>query len=90
MREADADARPLNELVRLPADQVHVAKQAFVAMQFKSAKGPYPQIPCGCGRTIPLRFAIRCLYCGEYYCEACAEVHFGETREEYRRRHKQA
>lgn len=62
-------------------------KAAFVAKQFKEAmyhEGEAVQkVTCGCGLTMPLRFAYRCLYCGEYYCMACAERHFGKTREEY-------
>ena len=58
-------------------------KAAFVAAQWKQAKGPQPDVVCGCGLKLPLRFAYRCLYCGEFYCQSCAEQHFGKTREQY-------
>lgn len=35
------------------------------------------------GSRIPIRFAYRCLYCGEYFSQVGAEEHFGKTREEY-------
>jgi hypothetical protein len=41
-------------------------------------------VTCGCGRRIPLRFAYRCYYCFEYFCEDCAAIHYGKTREQYR------
>ena len=58
-------------------------KAAFVAAQWKQAKGPQPDVTCGCGLKLPLRFAYRCLYCGQWYCQTCAEQHFGKTREQY-------
>ncbi len=36
------------------------------------------------GHTIPVWMAFRCLYCGEYFSQAAAEEHFGETRAEYK------
>ena len=38
---------------------------------------------CECGLTLPLRFAFRCLYCGQFYCARCAGEHFGATRAQY-------
>ena len=63
------------------------SKQDFVAKQFREAmyqEGKTVQeVTCGCGLTMPLRFAYKCLYCGEFYCQSCAEQHFGKTREQY-------
>ena len=63
------------------------AKITFVAKQFKEAMyqegQSVQQVTCGCGLTMPLRFAFRCLYCGEFYCQPCAEDHFGKTRAQY-------
>ncbi len=42
-----------------------------------------PMVTCRCGNHMPLRFAYKCYYCGEYLCDACAAVHFGKTREQY-------
>lgn len=39
---------------------------------------------CGhCANRIPVTFAYRCLYCGVWFCQSCAELHFGETRSGY-------
>lgn len=50
--------------------------------QFQLAKGPQ-MLPCECGRDLPIRFMFRCFYCRLWFCEACAEIHFGKSREEY-------
>ena len=41
-------------------------------------------VTCPCGRCRGITHAVRCLYCKIWYCETCAEEHFGQTREEYR------
>jgi len=43
----------------------------------------YAVITCECGRCRPMLRMFRCLYCGCWFCQACAEVHFGKTRKEY-------
>ncbi len=62
-------------------------KAAFVAKQSREAtyhEGQKVQeVTCFCGTCAPLRWMYRCLYCGEFYCQRCAEVHFGKTRAEY-------
>ena len=60
-------------------------KQIFVAAQWRELLSEIPQVTCGCGLKMPLRFSYRCLYCGEYYCQSCAESHFGMTRSEYQK-----
>lgn len=60
------------------------ATKALAYKQHLQAKGTQPSIECGCGRAMPLRFFFRCLYCGCWFCEPCAEVHFGMTRAQYR------
>lgn len=63
-------------------------KALFVAKQFREAlyqEGKIVQeVTCRCGLTMPLRFAYRCLYCGEFYCMKCAEIHFGKSRQQYK------
>lgn len=66
------------------------AKQKRVRAQFFEAMGPSPQVTCSCGLCMPVRFAYRCLYCGEFYCQSCAEIHFGKTREQYTAEHRTA
>lgn len=62
-------------------------KSEFVAKQFKEAMyhegQKVQQVTCCCNICMPLRFAYKCLYCGEYYCLVCAEAHFGKTRAEH-------
>lgn len=41
------------------------------------------KVTCECERTLPLPYLFRCLYCGCFFCQACAEVHFGKTRKQY-------
>lgn len=36
-----------------------------------------------CGRRRGLIMAYKCLYCGLWYCFACAEFHFGQTVSDY-------
>lgn len=63
------------------------AKAEFVAKQFNEAKyhegESVQKVTCACGTCMPLRFAYKCLYCGQFYCQTCAEEHFGKTREQY-------
>jgi hypothetical protein len=64
-------------------------KKDFIAYQNKLAKTAYPtRIVCGCGSIRPIRFMYRCLYCGEYYCFTCAELHFGQTVKDYKKSQK--
>ncbi len=58
-------------------------KMELIKLQFQQAKSDNPIILCGCKHTIPLRFMYRCYFCGQYFCESCAPIHFGKTREEY-------
>lgn len=37
----------------------------------------------GCGRWVRIDMAYKCLYCEFYFCEKCAEIHFGKTKEEH-------
>ncbi len=58
-------------------------KEKFIRKQFKEAMKSH--VTCKCNTCAPLRFMYRCLYCGEFFCLHCAEIHFGKTRSEYRR-----
>jgi predicted nucleic acid binding AN1-type Zn finger protein len=60
-------------------------KAKRVIKQFTQAKYELPtMIDCACSRRIPIRFMYKCYYCGEYFCEKCAEVHFGKSRKDYK------
>lgn len=69
---------------------VQLTKREIVALQLKEAKqrepGKYPYVSCYGhipAKAVPLWAAVRCYYCGQFYCEACAAEHFGKSREEY-------
>ncbi|MEE4191537.1 MAG: hypothetical protein V2I66_08150 [Halieaceae bacterium] len=57
------------ELVRQSNDGTHVLSAT---------------VTCPCDRERGISRAVRCLYCSIWYCETCAEEHFGMTRAEYR------
>lgn len=40
-------------------------------------------ITCRCGWKRSVMKMYKCLYCGEWMCEICAEAHFGKTRGQY-------
>jgi len=42
------------------------------------------KVECGCGKHLDSFRMFRCLYCGVYHCQPCAEEHFGQTREEFK------
>lgn len=55
----------------------HVNKQLREIKRFDPVK-----LTCGCGRRMLLHRATRCLYCGVFFCQQCAEIHFGQTIKE--------
>lgn len=57
----------------------------FIINQFRETKKDHPVVTCRCGAKVPLRFMYKCYYCYEYLCEKCAPIHFGSTREEYKK-----
>ena len=50
----------------------------FIANQTIEAKTGW--VTTRGGGSIPTWIAFRCLYCGEYFNQSEAEIHFGETR----------
>lgn len=57
-------------------------KRKTVAKQLMQAARE-GKVDCSCGKIIPTHLMYRCLYCGEFYCQKCAEDHFGKTRQKY-------
>ena len=49
-------------------------QQLRETMSQRSGETAY--VTCGCAIRTPLRAAFRCLYCEEYFCNGCAELHF--------------
>ncbi len=41
-------------------------------------------ITCSCGLKRALVMAYKCLYCGEWFCFTCAEIHFGKPVHKWR------
>ena len=41
-------------------------------------------VTCPCGWKRGLTKMYKCLYCDVWFCEFCAEVHFGKTRKAYK------
>lgn len=66
---------------RLTTEQIEENK-LIAKNQFSQLKGA-GQVTCTCGRTIPARFAYKCLYCDIFRCLVCSEDHFGKTRAQY-------
>lgn len=62
------------------SDQEYNATAALHSQQWRQAKGSNPMVTCGCGLRAPIRFLYRCLYCGVFFCEPCAEAHFGKSK----------
>lgn len=41
-------------------------------------------VTCPCGTERALTLAYKCLYCKVWFCDICAEQHFGKTVSEYK------
>lgn len=68
----------------MPETQQEIeAKRIHIASQFREATSDPPVVTCECKRRIPLRMLFKCLYCMCYFCQACAEIHFGKTRKQF-------
>lgn len=37
------------------------------------------RVTCPCGVTIAVAYAYKCLYCGLWFCRACAARHFSHS-----------
>ena len=60
-------------------------KMAFVGNQTRQMMDKIkPFVRCECQKKLKPINAFRCLYCGQWYCKECAEVHFGKTVSQYR------
>jgi hypothetical protein len=69
-----------------PPPQDVLDKRMLIRRQLDAVTGGYA-IECICGRHFAMTRMYRCLYCGVWFCATCAEVHFGQTRAEYREKH---
>ncbi len=63
---------------------VYEQTQETVQQSLKGVCCRMATVTCPCGRERGLPYVYKCLYCGIYYCEPCAEAHFGKTKEQYR------
>lgn len=58
--------------------------QQWISKQNDFANDPIrPFMRCACRKKLLLVDAYKCLYCKEWFCEKCAEAHFGKTVEQY-------
>jgi len=65
--------------MRAPSDAV----RERLCHQWVSAAASH-SIVCRCGAEHKIwEGAIRCLYCGEWFCISCAESHYGQTVREW-------
>jgi len=53
-----------------------------------TCQGPQPSRPSGeghkkCGSRRAIHNAYKCYYCGFWFCENCAPIHFGKTRAQF-------
>lgn len=55
----------------------------LVINQLRQARVPPHEMTCPCGELKHWVFLFRCLYCGIWYCQPCAEKHFGMTRDQW-------
>jgi len=75
--------------------EIWAEKIAFIAKQIRETvqqtNNGIPvrlgTITCRCGRERGIVLMYKCLYCKEWYCEICAEQHFGQTVAEFRKKH---
>jgi len=70
------------------AEIVKSAKLLAVPRYQVTCQGTQPSRPSGvghqrCGKVVSIEYAFRCLYCGFWFCQSCAEQHFGMTRAEH-------
>ena len=49
----------------------------LIRAQFVQLKGETMLTCADCKRTVPVRFAYHCYWCGLWFCHECAGVHFG-------------
>lgn len=61
---------------------VRAQTEETVKQSNEGITGRLTTITCPCGRTRGIMKMYQCLYCGIWYCEWCAEKHFGKTRRE--------
>jgi predicted nucleic acid binding AN1-type Zn finger protein len=70
-----------NQTLNLVKNQTKEIVKATSANE--SASTTIVTCPCGWRRSLTLLY--KCLYCKVYFCHQCAEQHFGQTVEEYRK-----
>jgi len=64
------------------AEKIEPEKAVRMGQQY-SQLWSTSEVTCHCGTKIHFMDAFRCLYCGEFFCQRCAEVHFGQTQRDW-------
>lgn len=79
----------MNELSRreIVRKRLRFQLDCAILTGFAKCLGPHPEDGskpcCPHGLRIPCWKLYRCVYCGFFFCESCAEIHFGKTRAAY-------
>ena len=69
----------LSQYLGMTSDPV---KKELLQQQYHEASNE-GSIHCCCGQIRALTMAYRCLYCGLWFCQSCAELHFGLTLQQW-------
>ena len=74
MTESRADER--DEILKQ-----HRAQFIEIMKPFEFSYDAAPHVTCVCVKTVPIVYSYRCLYCGIWFCKACAKHHFGDSND---------
>lgn len=84
MPAVDYDSLPFYESKATPEERQEaldlMGKQVNILLDQERLEVPLTkvQVRCGCLKMVRLIQAHRCLYCGIFFCQKCAELHFGK------------
>jgi hypothetical protein len=73
----------LSDVQQYQLEPANADTVAHFKRQWHQVLSGVDKVTCECNRTLALACMFRCLYCGCFFCQTCAEVHFGETRKAY-------
>lgn len=84
MPDTDYDSLPFYESKATPEERQEalelMGKQVKLLLDQERINVPltHVKVRCGCLKMVRLIQAHRCLYCGIFFCQRCAELHFGK------------
>ena len=74
------EASRLEKLARIERQKKETIDQEEKGVTIRMAT-----MTCCCGTERAVLMMHLCLYCAEWFCQSCAEVHFGQTVEQYKK-----